>query len=63
MVAESHAAALAAERRRADDARDHARELSEALEVERARVAGLSAELDALRAETGRPWWRRLLTG
>jgi excisionase family DNA binding protein len=40
-----------------------ARDLAEALEGERARVAGLTAELEALRAAAGMPWWRRLLAG
>ena len=62
-IAENHAAVLAAERGRAEDAKEHARTLAEALEAERARCAGLSAELAAVRAGTGQPWWRRLLTG
>jgi len=40
---------------------DRARDLSTALAAERARVAGLTAELDALRGDAGLPWWRRLL--
>ena len=38
-----------------------ARDLAKALEVERANVAGLRAELEALRGAAGLPWWRRLL--
>ena len=37
------------------------RDLATALEVERANVAGLRAELEALRGAAGLPWWRRLL--
>lgn len=37
------------------------RDLSAALEGERATVAGMRAELSALRGATGLPWWRRLL--
>lgn len=40
---------------------DRARDLSTALEAERARVAGLTAELAALRGGADLPWWRRLL--
>lgn len=38
-----------------------AAELARSLEVERARVAGLEAELAALRVSARLPWWRRLL--
>ena len=38
-----------------------AAELARSLEVERARVAGLEAELAALRVAARLPWWRRLL--
>ena len=38
-----------------------ARDLAAALEVERARAAGLGAELAAVRGAAGLPWWRRLL--
>lgn len=37
------------------------RDLAEALEAERANVAGMRAELAALRGAAGLPWWRRLL--
>lgn len=37
------------------------RDLTAALEGERATVAGMRAELAALRGATGLPWWRRLL--
>ena len=40
---------------------DRARDLATALEAERARTVGLSAELNALRGDAGLPWWRRLL--
>lgn len=40
---------------------DRARDLATALEAERARTVGLTAELDALRGDAGLPWWRRLL--
>lgn len=40
---------------------DRARDLAAALEAERARTAGLTAEVDALRGGAGLPWWRRLL--
>lgn len=40
---------------------DRARDLSTAFEAERARVAGLTAELAALRGGADLPWWRRLL--
>lgn len=40
---------------------DRARDLATALEAERARTAGLTAELEALRGGAGLPWWRRLL--
>lgn len=40
---------------------DRARDLSTALEAERARVAGLTAENEALRGDAGLPWYRRLL--
>ena len=38
-----------------------AAELARSLEGERARVAGLEAELAALRGAARLPWWRRLL--
>lgn len=40
---------------------DRARDLATAIEVERARVTGLTAENEALRGDAGVPWWRRLL--
>lgn len=40
---------------------DRARDLATALDVERARVTGLTAENEALRGDAGVPWWRRLL--
>lgn len=38
-------------------------DLSAALDRERARADGLEAEISALRATQGLPWWRRLLPG
>jgi len=35
--------------------------LTDALEAERATVAGMRAEVAALRGAAGLPWWRRLL--
>lgn len=44
-----------------DVSSQRAAELGRALEGERARVAGLEAELAALRSAARLPWWRRLL--
>jgi hypothetical protein len=55
-TAERDAADLA---RRATEA--HLRDVLDALEHERARVAGLEAEATALRGVSGVSWWRRLL--
>ncbi len=55
-TAERDAADLA---RRAVEA--HLRDVLDALERERARVAGLEAEAAALRGAAGGSWWRRLL--
>lgn len=40
---------------------ERARDLAVALEAERARNAGLTAELAVLRERAGLPWWQRLI--
>ena len=44
-----------------DMGRQRAAELARSLDMERARVVGLEAELAALRGAARLPWWRRLL--
>lgn len=54
-------ATVDAQRVALDVSGQRAAELARSLEVERARVAGLEAELTALRVAARLPWWRRLL--
>ena len=53
---QAHMGATDAERRRADEAMERVRALSDELEVSR-------AELEAVRLASGRSWWQKLLTG
>jgi hypothetical protein len=44
-------------------AEERVTDLTATVELERARVAAAEAEVAALRASAGLPWWRRLLPG
>ena len=62
-LAEAHLATGDALRATVAAVEARSRDLATAVEAERARAMGAEAERDALRAERGLPWWRRLLGG